>query len=137
LGILLAGQKEITLRFDWLLLALVIFIFGNFNALLWETTGLTFVLLSLSAIISLLKHAQRECLLMKCLVFYGGISFHLFMVNGFLRSPFHRFAETYNVWWLDNLSALTSLFFSTLFAISLRWLDNLLRLKLLKHQSLV
>jgi hypothetical protein len=49
------------------------------------------------------------------------------MVNGFLRLPFHNFAESHNLWWIDNLAALASLLFSTFCAFFLGKFDKRLR----------
>jgi peptidoglycan/LPS O-acetylase OafA/YrhL len=62
----------------------------------------------------------------RVLVFYGTISMPLFLVNGFLRSPFAVPAEAVNLWWFTLLCALGSLLFSTAVAfalheIELRW----------------
>jgi peptidoglycan/LPS O-acetylase OafA/YrhL len=127
IGIYFAAQDRIRLGYGILALSLVLFILGNFNPSIWVMGDLTFTVLALAiSMLVINKYPSRTSLAVP-LAFYGGISFHLFMVNGFLRSLFHNFAESHNVWWIDNLAALASLIFSTLFAIFLSTLDKKLR----------
>ena len=128
LGMYLASQNQIRLRNDIFLLSLLCFVIGNINSYIWVTTDFTFTIAVLGiAVIGFNRGASRLSVSTGPLLFYGGISFHLFMVNGFLRSPFHNFAEQYNVWWVDNLAAFASLLFSTLFAVVLAKADGMLR----------
>ena len=127
LGMYLAVQQRINIRLDIVVISLVLFVLGNFNSYVWILTDMTFAILFLTVSIYVFSRHSEWTKLSTLFTFFGGISFYLFMVNGFLRSPFHNFAESYNLWWVDNLAALASLLFSTLFAMMLLMLDKRLR----------
>lgn len=127
LGILLAVQKAIKISIKYTLLALLLFILGNFNQYVWIVADMSFVILFLALSIIVFKTPLQNTLITGLFIFYGNISFQLFMVNGFLRLPFHNFAETHNLWWIDNLAALASLLFSTLCAYFLIKIDKCIR----------
>jgi len=127
LGILLAAQKSIKIPIEYTVLALILFILGNFNQYIWIVADISFTILFLAISIIAFKTPLQHPLITGLFIFYGNISFQLFMVNGFLRSPFHNFAQTHNLWWIDNLAALASLLFSTLFAFFLSKIDKRLR----------
>jgi len=127
LGIVLADQKSIKIPIEYTLLALLLFILGNFNPYVWIVADISFTVLFLALSIIAFKTQVRHTFITGFFIFYGNISFQLFMVNGFLRSPFHNFAETHNLWWIDNLAALASLLFSTLCAFFLSKIDKRIR----------
>jgi peptidoglycan/LPS O-acetylase OafA/YrhL len=114
-------------RLDKIYLSFLLFILGNFNASAWIVSNITFTIIALATSAPLFRFLLRHAFSARFFMFFGNISFHLFMVNGFLRSPFHDFAETYHRWWIDNLAAVASLVFSTLCAYCLSALDNRLR----------
>ena len=128
LGIYLAHRNRIVFRPDVILLMLIVFVGANYSVYFWVFADLAATLLMLAGAIAVFNSSFTWKTLGSVLAFYGGISFHLFMVNGFLRSPFHQFAEQYNTWWIDNMAALASLAFSTAFAFGLRALDQRLRI---------
>ena len=127
LGIALASQKSIKIPIEYAVLALLLFILGNFNQYIWIVDNISFTVLILAVSIIVFKTSLPPPLMTGLFIFYGNISFHLFMVNGFLRSPFHNFAESHNLWWIDNLTALASLLFSTFCAFFLSKFDKRLR----------
>jgi peptidoglycan/LPS O-acetylase OafA/YrhL len=127
LGIVLAVQKSIKIPIEYAFLALLLFILGNFNQTIWIIADVSFTILILAVSIIAFNIPLKSTVLTGLFIFYGNLSFQLFMVNGFLRSPFHNFAETHNLWWVDNLAALASLLFSTLCAFFLRKIDKRLR----------
>ena len=102
---------------------------GEFQCLAWIVSNIAFLtpILALATSTSLFRFLVNHTFSARFFMFFGNISFHLFMVNGFLRSPFHDFAETYHRWWIDNLAAVASLLFSTLCAYCLSALDHHLR----------
>jgi len=126
-GIYFAAHKQIRLGYGVLAISLTLFILGNYDSSIWVLGDLTFTILALGLSIFVINNISVNTYLAIPLVFYGSLSFHLFMVNGFLRSAFHNFAESHNIWWIDNFAALASLTASTLFAIALRILDRKLR----------
>ena len=127
LGIVLAVQKSIKMPIEYTFLALLLFILGNFNQYIWLVADISFTILILVISIIAFKTPLQYNAITGLFIFYGNISFQLFMVNGFLRSPFHNFAETHNFWWIVNLTALASLLFSTLCAFFLRKIDERIR----------
>ena len=127
LGIVLAVQKSIKIPIEYTLLALLLFILGNINPYIWMIADISFTTLILAISIIAFKTSLQHNSITGFFILYGNISFQLFMVNGFLRSPFHNFAEAYNLWFIDDLTALASLFFSTLCAIFLRKIDKHIR----------
>ena len=108
-------------------LSLCVLLLANFEKAAWVLSNAALVIIFLSISTKLFKLLSSWHLIESCLLFYGKLSFHLFLVSGFLRSPFHNIAESYHVWWLDNLAALMCLLFSTLSAIAFLRLDDKLR----------
>jgi len=129
LGMFFAKQEHIDSMALYLgiSLSLCILLLANFERAAWVLSNAALVIIVLSISTKLLKVLSSWTLIESCLLFYGKLSFHLFLVNGFLRSPFHTIAESYHVWWLDNLAALVCLLFSTLCAIAFLQLDDKLR----------
>ncbi len=126
-GIYFAAQERIRLGYGILAVSLALFVLGNYDSSIWVLGDLTFTILTLALAIFIIGNISGNTTLAIPLAFYGGLSFHLFMVNGFLRSPFHNFAESHNTWWIDNITALICLIASTLFAIALGALDRKFR----------
>jgi hypothetical protein len=63
----------------------------------------------------------------RLLCFYGTIALPLFLVNGFLRSPFADPAIERGLWWFTLLCAVMSLAFSTVVAFGLHTLEARVR----------
>ena len=126
-GMYFASRKAVRIRTEYLWILLLLFVVGNFNAHVWAFSGFCFAVLVLVFSKWVLNHHRSPSVALASFSFFGGISLHLFMVNGFLRSPFHWFAEEHNVWWVDILSALVSLAFSTVFALLLKSLESKVR----------
>lgn len=127
LGVYLGSQENIKIPATVVVISLILFALATFNPFAWLFSDLTFTLLILTFFLWVFKTRWQLAILLPLLVFFGDLSFHLFLVNGFLRTPFHRIAEAYNLWWVDNLTALASLLFSTLFAFGLQRIDKRLR----------
>lgn len=129
LGVYFAKQERIAV---WLLsvvlvLCLGLLLLANVNGYAWVLNNVGLVIMLLAISTKLFKFISAWPLIEKGLLFYGELSFHLFLVNGFLRSPFHGIAESYHIWWLDNLAALACLLWATFCAIALQRLDDKLR----------
>ena len=133
LGIVLAAQTSIKIPIEYTVLALLLFMLGNFNQTIWMVADISFTILILAVSIVAFKAPLQHPFIRGLFIFYGNISFQLFMVNGFLRSPFHNFAETHNLWWIDNLAALASLLFSTVCAFFLSKIDKRIRTFLINN----
>jgi len=104
--------------------ALALFLAANFHPVLWRVVDIAFVVVVLYLQEGLFRHLHRAPRLERVLAYFGSISLYLFLVNGFLRSPFHNFAQSHGVWWIDNIVAIASLLFSTAFAIALQKMDS-------------
>ena len=126
LGMYLSTKKSVSIPYWLIALAIAAFTMGHFNFYFWLISDLA-VTLILFICLKLLFNQQATSLSVKLFAALGGISLHLFLVNGFLRSPFHQIALHFNSWWGDILSALLSLIFSLLFAYSLKWLEGYIR----------
>ena len=129
LGVYIAKQEHIavSLLSVGVVLCLGLLLLANVNGYAWLLSDVALVIMLLALSTRLFKFLSARPLVEKGLLFYGELSFHLFLVNGFLRTPFHGFAESYHVWWLDNLAALACLLFVTFCALALQRLDNKLR----------
>lgn len=118
-GIFAASAGKILIPRVYAVLFVALFFTGDFSEFAWIFKGLSFVVISLICTELYFQSKLNSGFISKIVVFYGAISFQLFMVNGFLRSPFHNLAEAKNIWWLDNILAILSLLFSTLVAFLL------------------
>ena len=135
LGIVMARQKTIAIPSGGVVAALLLVVLGGIKEGFWLLGDVAITVLMLAAS-RLIMTRSLTSLTAKVVIFYGNISFPLFMVNGFLRTPFHQLAESYHLGWLDNLSALASLLFSTLFAFLLQTIDQRLRSALINKAKL-
>jgi hypothetical protein len=103
------------------------FVAGSVNLYLWVLSDVWAAML-LVAVPLLLAHRLRvPAGVHAVLQFYGRISMPLFLVNGFLRSPFASLATSGGRWWHGLVAAALSLLFSTLMALVLARLDGLVR----------
>lgn len=127
-GMIFAGRSQVDIKTRYLLSMLILFALGNLNKYLWVVSGLFFTLSIIWLSKKIFKSGRLPNLISTPLAFFGGISLQLFLVNGFLRSPFHNFAESYNFWYVDIFAAVASVSFSTIFALVLRKSDQLVRL---------
>lgn len=118
-GIFAASVDKISIPRAYAVFFAALFFIGDFSELAWMFKGLSFVVIFLICAELYFKSKLYNGIMSKIVAFYGVISFQLFMVNGFLRSPFHNFAEAKNIWWLDNILAILSLLFSTFVAFLL------------------
>lgn len=107
--------------------ALPVFIWGCYNPKVWLVADLSMTIMQLVVLDWFFRKLQVTGLACRVIGFFGLISFHLFMVNGFLRTPFHLLALSMDEWWFTIISALMSLLFSTACALALMKLDNKVR----------
>lgn len=131
-GIWLASRKSAVISARWVFVGLLMFVLGNVNRYLWVVSDLSFTVLALAVASAAFSSTFEMPLLSRCLAFYGGLSLHLFLVNGFLRGPFHGIAETHHQWWVNNAMAVSSLLFATACAFAFSRLDSILRRNALK-----
>lgn len=126
-GIWLSKKPDLTLKPWLILLAIAVFIGGHFNFYLWLVIDLAVVVIAISFFELCINKLSPGFIGIKLISFFGFISLHLFLVNGFLRSPFHNVAIDIDHWWGYIIMALVSLIFSTLFAYALMHLDKWVR----------
>ena len=127
LGIYFASRPQFHIPSSNLIASASTFVIGCLNPAAWILADLCIIFLMLAFFDWLFRKLSSTGIAISIIGFYGGISFHLFMVNGFLRSPFHDLAVQYNLWWFTILCGFANLVFSTVFAIVLRYIDNRLR----------
>ena len=104
-----------------------VFVFGCYNEMAWLLTDLAMTVILLVLLDWFFRRLSADGVLYRAIAFFGLISFHLFMVNGFLRSWFHVLAVSTDKWWFSILCAGLSLLFSTAFAVVLMKLDGRIR----------
>lgn len=126
LAMFLSKKESISLPLWVSFLALVVFWIGHYNYYFWLVSDLAVVLIMFLPL-KLLFNKSKVSTSYKLFTFMGGISLHLFLVNGFLRSPFKSIALMLDGWWGDIISALLSLIFSLAFALVLRWFETYIR----------
>ncbi|WP_299876596.1 acyltransferase [uncultured Cocleimonas sp.] len=132
LGIYLAKQdisiKAIEIPGSLLLLTVLIFILGNVNPYLWVLSNISFIILFLVTMNTVIPKIQGN--LQNILIFTGEISMALFLVNGFLRFPMLRWAVEKDNWLITIALCLVFLAISYIVAIILIRLERLLTPKL-------
>jgi len=127
LGIYFASRPQLHIPSSILFTSAAIFLLGCLYPAAWLLADLCMTIIMLSVFRWFFRKLSETGVAIYIIGFYGAISFHLFMVNGFLRSPFHDIAVQYNLWWLTILCGFANLLFSSIFAIVLRYMDNMLR----------
>ena len=128
LGIYFAARPEIKISIVILLLALVVFAFGNINQYVWYFSFMAVTILLLSIIILLIPLIARFKKLQSFIVFTGSISLFLFVIHGSLRGPFVAIAEKYNNPFLTIALSIAFIVVSYLFALVIRILEKQLQL---------
>ena len=101
LGMYVAGADDSGVRIHWMVpvCSFVLFVAGNLFETFWPLTHVCFLLLLLSGFRFLLERS-RHGLIHRSIMFLGAISFPLFLVHGFLRTPLITWAMAYDRWWL-------------------------------------
>ncbi len=123
-GIWLSKKPSFTLK-PWLILfAVAVFIGGHFSFYLWLVIDLAVIVIAIYFFELCINKLPQHFIGVKLLSLFGFISLHLFLVNGFLRSPFHNVAIGIDHWWGAVIMAIISLIFSTIFAFALMYLDK-------------
>ena len=132
LGIYLAKQdtsiKAIEIPGSLLLLTVLIFILGNVNPYLWVLSNISFIILFLVLMNSVIPKIKGN--LQKILIYTGEISMALFLVNGFLRFPMLRWAVEKDNWLITIALCLMFLAISYVVAIIVVRLERLLTKKI-------
>lgn len=124
LGIYLATKKEVTIDNRLVILLCVLFVLGNMNQVAWSVLSFNILLLSLLLYQILSKGIKGNRVLNRTFLFYGGISFYLFLVHGFLRGPWFRYANNLNNILYTLLLFFVFLIISTIFSLGVKWVDE-------------
>lgn len=93
-GMMLAFSKDKRIHWLWLLLALLLFVWGNFAPGLYPFTFLSLCVITVFAYHGLKSLRFPKRWISRPLAYFGGISMVLFVVNGFLRTPVLKLANT-------------------------------------------
>lgn len=126
LGILWARKKEFQLPLITTLIAVALFIAGNFNASLWITTGVTSLIVALPLLRYLGDLTKNYPWLTSYLMFTGQLSMYLFLCNGYLRRPLITWAQQSPHWWTSIWTSFVFLGIATLWALLLKTLLTIL-----------
>lgn len=104
-GMMLAFNRDKRLHWLWLVLALAVFIGGNFMSILYPFTFLALCVITVFAYHGLKQLSMRIrkhrtlSSQFSVLSYFGGLSMVLFVVHGFLREPVLKWANTTtNAW---------------------------------------
>lgn len=99
-GMMLAFNRDKRLHWLWLVLALAVFVGGNFVSALYPFTFLSLCIITVFAyhgLKQLSMRIQKHRTLssqFSVLSYFGGLSMMLFVVHGFLRTPILKYANT-------------------------------------------
>lgn len=126
-GIYFAIRPHIMISYAAVVVALPVFIWGCYNATVWLVADLSMTIILLVVLGWCFRRLPMTGLACRVTGFFGLISFYLFMVNGFLRTPFHLLAVSMDRWWFTIICGFMSLLFSTAFALALMRLDDKVR----------
>ena len=128
LGLYLARNDtmEIPQPLQLLLLALGLFVLGNFHPVAWHFSHIAALLLLIMLFQATRSWINWSVTLKDVLLFYGKISMPLFLVNGFTREPFISLAILHDHWLLTISLCLSSLATATIVAMTLAGLVKIL-----------
>ena len=93
-GMMLAFSKGKRIHWGWLLLSLLLFVWGNFAPGLYPFTFLSITVIAVFAYNGLKSLPIKKKLISRPLAYFGGISMALFAVHGFFRNPVLHWANT-------------------------------------------
>ena len=120
-GMMLAFNKDKQIHWLWLVLALAVFIGGNFTSILYPFTFLALCVIAVFATQAWKAKSGRWKKVFRfpfsVLHYFGGISMTLFIVHGYFRTPVLKWANTMTGAWGHLASGL--LFFLLVWGIAL------------------
>lgn len=93
-GMMLAFSKDKNLHWGWLLLALLLFVWGNFAPGFYPFTFLSVCVIAAFAYQGLKSLPFKKRWLSRPLAYFGSVSMTLFAVHGFFRTPVLKWAYT-------------------------------------------
>ena len=126
LGIYLAGKEGEKIRISWVVIlsALVLYFLGNIYESFWYVNHISFLILLLIVFNAVIGSIKKRARINKAILFIGGISMPIFLVNGFLRYPFIYWAINNNYWLLTIALCLLSLTISIFVAYILSKIEG-------------
>lgn len=115
LGIFLARRKKpINHLFMIFLVSLTIFVLGNLNKYIWCLNHISMLILLIYVYCQFKENCHKITSCKKLFLFYGKISLHLFLVNGFLRHPLLKIATQEQLWYMVILYAVLFMLLATI-----------------------
>lgn len=96
LGIYFASKPVIHIPSSAIIIALVIFSFGNINELIWYFSFPAFGFFMLAFFLSIFSTLKKRKRVYLFLLYSGSISLYLFAVHGITRFPFEYVSEKYD-----------------------------------------
>jgi hypothetical protein len=127
MGIWFARRGDFPLSKGVIAGATGLFIFGNFYATLWITTGVTSMFIVLPLLRILARQSRRQISIQRCLVFVGQLSMYIFLCNGYLRRPLIDWAQQAPHWWTSIWTSLVFLAIVLVWATLLRNCEQVIR----------
>lgn len=129
LGMYLASkdQKPMSFGGGYFVAAIAVFVLGNVRPELWYFTHLSFLIVLLFLFNAIVPKLSNVSLMGRSLFFIGGLSMYLFLVNGFLRKPFVKYAIADDTWWSALRYCVISLLLSIIVAILLSKAETVVR----------
>lgn len=131
LGIYLANKDAKNIKIPKLIIisTLVIFVLGNIYETFWYANHISFLILFLAGFSVLVEHIKEASSIKRLFLYFNSISMPLFLVNGFLRSPFIDWAKDYDQWLVTIVLCLVSITFSSAVALVLAKTEDHIMLK--------
>ena len=127
LGIYLASIKEINFSKSKLILIVVIsfliFLIGNYVLEFWFFASAAFLILFLFSYSYIREMLIRVPFLNKFLIFFGSMSYYLYLVHGPLRVPLTYYTQKASAWSKIGY-LLVFIILSIIFALFLKWLEE-------------
>lgn len=125
LGIWMATNSQIYLKYWAILLVFIIFILANLYSSLWVFSFSSILILLLIIFQVIIKniHARAK----QVILFVGTISMYIFYINGFMRFPWVELSTKINIWYISILLCILFLLTVVVVSLVMRWLDLALK----------
>lgn len=127
LGVFAARLTDVSVTPAFVVVAAAGFVVGNFYPTWWLLSDLWATILLVVGSVWAAQSLALPAGVLWALAYFGRVSLPLFLVNGFLRGPFHELALSWNRWWVTIMCAGLSLLFSTFMALVLQTVDSRVR----------
>lgn len=127
LGIYCARVGQIKVSAFLVFSVAVIFLLSNINGLFWHLHHISALVLLLFSFQKIGDLVKKNRIVSQVILFVGGISLQLFLVNGFLRYPFLSMANKLDSWMYNIIFCIVSLIFGLIVAYFLHLFEKRLR----------